>query len=100
MREPDIEINHTSDKRVQKVYRFPNGYGASVVKGTETFGVEDDLWEIAVLKFTGPRLCDFELEYGTPVTLDAPKDEQGVCGHLTEATVEGLLQLIEGLDAN
>jgi hypothetical protein len=34
---------------VQKVYKFPNGYGASVVKGSFTFG----LWELVMIKFDG-----------------------------------------------
>lgn len=41
----------TGDEHVQYLFRFDNGYGASVVKGFGTYGYENDLWELAVIKF-------------------------------------------------
>ena len=40
-----------TDKRNhrQKIYKFPNGYGASVIKGPYSYGGPDGLWELAVL---------------------------------------------------
>ena len=32
--------------KIQKIYSFPNGYGASVIKGKHTYG-GPKLWEIA-----------------------------------------------------
>ena len=32
--------------KIQKIYSFPNGYGASVIKGKYTYG-GPKLWEIA-----------------------------------------------------
>lgn len=104
MRTPDAEVRHTKDgeNMLQRVYRFPNGYGASVVKGyigdDTTHGSDEGLWELAVVRFHGPRLSDFSVDESTPITADAPKDEEGVCGRLNEATVDGLLQLIEKLE--
>ena len=73
---------------VQKLYRFANGYGASVVKGEHTYGGEEGLWELAVLKFKTDG--DFVLDYTTPITED-------VEGHLTDDAVEELLTKIEAL---
>lgn len=73
---------------VQKLYRFANGYGASVVKGEHTYGGDEGLWELAVLKFNDNG--EFNLDYTTPITED-------VEGHLTDDAVEELLAKIEGL---
>ena len=35
------------DNKLQKIYAFPNGYGASVIKGEHTYGGPEDKWEIA-----------------------------------------------------
>lgn len=32
--------------KIQKIYSFPNGYGASVIKGPHTIGGPKGLWEI------------------------------------------------------
>ena len=34
------------EDKIQKIYSFPNGYGASVIKGKYTYG-GPKLWEIA-----------------------------------------------------
>ena len=73
---------------VQKLYRFANNYGASVVKGEHTYGGDEGLWELAVLKFKTDG--DFVLDYSTPITED-------VEGHLTDDAVEELLDKIEAL---
>lgn len=52
---------------------YPNGYGASIIKSSSSYGGELDLWEVAVLK-------DDELCYDTPLTDD-------VVGYLTEEEV-------------
>ena len=36
---------------VQYLYRFPNGFGASVVKHDYSYGSEDGLWEVARIKW-------------------------------------------------
>lgn len=73
---------------VQKLYKFANGYGASVVKGEHTYGGDEGLWELAVIKFKTDG--DFALDYSTPITED-------VEGHLTDDAVEELLTRVEAL---
>ena len=63
-------------------FRFPNGYGASVIN--DGYGARAGLYELAVL---GP---DDHLTYDTPVTDD-------VLGHLTEADVADALDRIAAL---
>ena len=69
----------------QRIYKFPNGYGASVIQGAFTYGGPDGLWELAVLDRDG-NLC-----YDTPITGD-------VLGHLTADDVEEALDRIAALE--
>jgi hypothetical protein len=73
---------------VQKLYRFKNNYGASVVKGEHTYGGNEGLWELAVVHFDTSG--GFNLCYTTPITQD-------VEGHLSDDAVEELLAKIEAL---
>ena len=70
---------------IQTIYRFDNGYGASVVNHAFSYGTE-----MAVVKFTGSDLEDFELCYDSGITHD-------VLGHLSPADVDRYLGMIEQL---
>lgn len=63
--------------------RFANGYGASIIKTTMSYGGKQGLYELAVLK--GEDIC-----YDTPVASD-------VLGWLSESDVTDTLQKIEAL---
>jgi hypothetical protein len=83
-----IDARPLESGAIQKLYRFANNYGASVVKGEHTYGGDEGLWELAVIHFdTGG---EFNLDYTTPITQD-------VEGHLTDDAVEELLAKIEAL---
>ena len=75
-----------TDKRNhrQKIYKFPNGYGASVIKGPYSYGGPDGLWELAVMD-QNENLC-----YTTPITED-------VIGKLNDPEVDCLLRQIKKL---
>ena len=49
MNPKNIFIKETvkDEHKIQKIYSFPNGYGASVIKGKYTYGGPEGLWEIA-----------------------------------------------------
>jgi len=68
---------------VQLKYRFPNGYGASVIRAEGSYGYADGRWELAVLK--AGKLC-----YTTGITED-------VLGHLTLDDVDATLAKIAAL---
>ena len=72
---------------IHKIYKFANGYGASVVCHDGSYGGKSGLWELAVLDKDG------KLSYDTPVTND-------VIGWLDEDAVEELLAKIEALDSD
>lgn len=57
------ETNHVYDG-IQKVYKFENGWGASVIKHSYSYGGSDGLYELAVLDTEG-HLC-----YTTDITDD------------------------------
>lgn len=71
----------------QRVYKFDNGQGASVVRHSFSYGHEDGLYEVAVVKFDGD---EFGLDYTTPITDD-------VLGHLSDDEVIELLDQIAAL---
>lgn len=75
----------------QWLFMFENGYGASVVKHYGSYGFDDDLFELAVIKKKleiGWCLC-----YDTSITND-------VIGYLTNDEVLEYLQKIKDLDKN
>lgn len=53
----------------QTVYKFPNGYGASVITGELFYTDADHPYEVAVLKFRDGTDA-FDLCYTTPITDD------------------------------
>ena len=83
---------HPSFPGHQLKYRFPNGYGASVIRWSlpngwgGSYGAESGLWELAVLDSSG-RVC-----YSTPVADD-------VLGWLTPEDVNTALSKIQVLPA-
>ena len=78
---------------IQYVFRFDNNYGASVVKHPSSYGYYDDLWELAVLKFNGSGIWDWNLTYDTEITDD-------ILGWLNNTAVCELLGKIKALEAS
>lgn len=73
---------------VQRLYRFDNGYGASVICHSGSYGNENGLWELAVIRYTdGDK---YVLDYSTPITDD-------VIGYLDEDEISALLVRILAL---
>ena len=70
---------------VQKIYKFPNGYGASVICNPYSYGGDMGLWEIAVFDKEG------NLTYETPITDD-------VIGYLNDDEVIEVLNKIKELE--
>lgn len=66
-----------------KVFKFDNGYEASVVSNAMTYGGKNGLFEVAVMK-------DGKIVYDTPVTND-------VVGWLDFAGVADILNQIKAL---
>ena len=77
---------HGSGTRAVKF--FPNGYGVSVICTPYSYGGDDGLYELAVLK--GDADAGYALTYDTPVTSD-------VEGHLTPDDVSRLMAEVAAL---
>lgn len=77
-----------SEEAVRYVFRFKNGYGASVIKNKYSYGNEYNLWELAVIVFVNTR--KWHLCYDTPITDD-------VEGYLSNRQVRALLKRIKRL---
>jgi len=74
----------------QQIFRFRNGWGASVVQGPYSYGGPEGKYELAVIGFLSEGAQDFYLNYKTPITND-------VVGWLDESDVDELLDEISAL---
>lgn len=83
-----IFLERSINSGSQVIHKFENDYGASVVQHEFSYGSEDGLSELAVLKFNGD---DWDLTYDTEITDD-------VIGYLTDEDVQDLLVRIEKLE--
>lgn len=88
MKFTDLQFKpHRIPDGVQAIHFFENSYGVSVVKFPGSYGYEQDLYEVAVLKGTPD---DYELCYDTPVTDD-------VLGHRDEQDIENIMEEVQAL---
>lgn len=82
-------VSSTDGKRgTHALYRFENGYGASVISGPYTYGGDKGLFEVGVIVWTDAN--SYKLTYDTPVTDD-------VLGYLTPGEVISTLEQIKAL---
>jgi hypothetical protein len=81
---PALIETRPSNGGTQRLYKFPNGYGASVIRHAFSYGGPAGFWELAVLDAAG------KLTYETPITSD-------VIGWQTDEQIEDLLRQIEAL---
>ncbi len=83
-----LVMNETNEDGERKVYKFENGYGASVIRTKYSYGYNLGLWEIACIIFVNDE--DYEISYNNNVTDD-------VIGHLNWEDVEVILERINNL---
>lgn len=74
----------------QAIFRFRNGYGASVVQHKNTYGGDAGKYELAVARWNGPDDNDWSICYSTPITND-------VIGHLDPRHVHSILSQLGAL---
>lgn len=75
------------DSGIAARHFFPNGYGISVVRFPGSYGANEGLYELAVLKGLED---EWEICYDTPITDD-------VMGYLTIEDVETVLTQVKEL---
>ena len=78
----DYENTFYGESGLRYLFKFPNGYGASVIKNIGSYGNKQDLFEVALLK-------DGEIEYGLTII------PNGVVGFLTNDEVLDYLERIK-----
>lgn len=83
----EMERRIHGGKTIQKVYRFPNGYGASVIQGPYSYGGVAGQWEIAMVKYYSPEKLHFDLAYDDG-------EFEDVVGYLYDNEVDKYLQYI------
>ena len=77
-----------SDESFHYIFRFENGYGASIIKHMGSYGYAEDEFEMAVIYFEGD---EYGIIYNTPITDD-------VLGYLNNEEVLEYLEKIKNLD--
>jgi len=95
---PTVERDHPIVREggsgTQKIWRFVNGYGASVVQfkltnyGFGSYSNNEQEWELAVIKFRNKKDIDnFEIRYDTGIADD-------VMGYLSKEEIVNILNKI------
>ena len=88
MKFSDLDFQpHSIGTGVEAIQFFDNGYGVSVIKFYGSYGYEEGLYELAVLKRVDE---DYRICYDTPITDD-------VLGYQTPEQIEQLLEKVESL---
>lgn len=82
----DTFTQTTTNEGIYRMYRFPNGYQASVICTQHSIGGPQGLWEVAVMDRDGT------IVYDTPVTND-------VVGNLSDAEMLDVVRFIRTLPA-
>ena len=80
---------------IHYIFRFLNGYGASVVKAFGSTGYEDDMWELAVILYEEEDKKspdEYILVYPYPIV-----KYECVLGPLDDSQVREILQKIKDL---
>ena len=72
---------------VQYEYTFPNGYGASVIRHSYSYGGKQGLWEIAPLDKDGEFIGQSLLGW-----------DDDVQGHLTNGGINAILVKLQDLE--
>lgn len=78
---------HVTGDGIRAEHFFPNGYGVSVVRFPGSYGYEQDLYEVAILKGSPDN---YDLCYDTPITDD-------IMGHRDETDIENIIEEIQAL---
>lgn len=79
--------NVPGEKSIHALQFFPNGYGVSVVRFPGSYGYENGLYEVAILRGTEDN---YDLCYDTPITDD-------ILGHREEEDIENIIQEVQSL---
>jgi hypothetical protein len=75
----------------QLLFRFENGFGASVVRHLYSYGGKEGLFELAVAKFKNDDSDYWDFDYNNNVS------DGDVLGYLKGSEIEGLLEQIKKL---
>ena len=90
----DNQVSYTFDSGGEHwVYRFPNNYGASVIRTIFSYGNSKGLYELAVTQWAADEATgdyDWSIVYTTPITDD-------VIGSCTAEDINKLLNQIKEL---
>ena len=81
-----VRTRHTERKNNKKLYRFENGYGASVIRSYYSYGGNEGLWELAMIKWIDD--FDYNIYY-----CDIVDDD--VLGYLAEKDIVPILEKIK-----
>lgn len=90
MREKNLVTTIKMLDGIQKLYRFDNGFGASVIKHKFSYGGKQGFWELGIISWEGDS-------YELTILVE---DTGDVKGWLDESEVDILLDRIDKIDMN
>lgn len=91
-------FTHGMPDEIHYLFKFDNGYGASVIKiKDDSYGNDDDLWELAIIRWRGDwDPGKFDIVYMNEITGNED-DYWDVYRYLTDEEVRDLLKKIKEL---
>ena len=84
-----------NDLEFRYLFKFENGFGASVVKRYGTYGYDDDLFEVAMITFNNYGITTLFIDGYDLIYPEDTSFEYDVRGYCTEEQVFELLEEIK-----
>lgn len=78
----------------QRIVRFANGYGASIIQGGIAYADDGETVEVALVRFFGTGTHDFKFVKHGPINRFDP---YGIAGWVTEDELAEILAQVEAL---
>ncbi len=90
---PILNFQDPTTFKLHRMWRFKNGYGVSAVRGPDTFMTSSGLWSVAVIKFHGPMITDYDVDYDN----DLCRETDSVFHNVPDNQVDAIVRRVQAI---